>query len=171
MILAFDTYYYDNKAKTVCIAFSGWTENENYIITSEILENIEEYKPGEFYRRELPCILSLLKKYDLSNVEAIIVDGFVYLDDDNKLGLGGYLYKALENKIPVIGVAKTNFATIEKNKKLLLRGESTKPLYITSIGIELDSATECIGSMSGNYRIPNLLKHLDTLTKEKDSKL
>jgi deoxyribonuclease V len=43
MILAFDTYYYDDKAKTVCISFSHWTENENYTITSEILEDIEEY--------------------------------------------------------------------------------------------------------------------------------
>jgi hypothetical protein len=29
MILAFDTYYFENKAKTVCIAFENWNEDEN----------------------------------------------------------------------------------------------------------------------------------------------
>jgi endonuclease V-like protein UPF0215 family len=43
-----------------------------------------------------------------------------------------------------------------------------RPLYITSIGIDLDYATELIKNMKGNNRIPTLLKTLDTLTKEKD---
>jgi deoxyribonuclease V len=167
MILAFDTYYFDNKAKTVCLSFDTWTACENYKVYSEILENIEDYTSGEFYKRELPCILSLLKTIDTSEVEVIIVDGFVFLDDNGKLGLGGHLYEKLGAIIPVIGVAKNNFATIEKRKKVLLRGESTKPLFVTSIGIDLDLATSHIKSMAGTFRIPTLLKHLDTLTKEK----
>jgi deoxyribonuclease V len=70
------------------------------------LKHIEEYTSGEFYKRELPCILSLLGKNHFDNIEAIIVDGFVYLDDQNKLGLGGHLYERLPYKVPVIGVAK-----------------------------------------------------------------
>ena len=166
MILAFDTYYYDNKAKTVCLEFENWSENKNFKILTEIIDNIEEYIPGEFYKRELPCILSLLNKTDINNVEAIIVDGFVYLDDENKLGLGAYLYEKLDKRIPIIGVAKTNFATIEKNKKTLLRGKSKKPLFITAIGIELEDAVQKIERMDGEYRIPTLLKELDRLTKE-----
>ena len=104
----------------------------------------------------------------MENVEAIIIDGFVYLDDKEKLGLGGHLYKELDSKIPVIGVAKTNFATIEINKRELLRGKSSNPLYITAIGINLDKAAELINSMSGPNRIPTTLKKLDTLTKEKN---
>lgn len=167
MILAFDTYYYDNKAKTVCLEFEKWSENKNFKIYTEIIDNVEEYIPGEFYKRELPCIISLLNKCDLKNIEVIIVDGFVYLDDENKFGLGGYLYEKLNKKIPIIGVAKTNFATIEKHKKPLFRGESKKPLFITAIGIELDDAVQKIESMNGEYRIPTLLKELDRLTKEK----
>jgi deoxyribonuclease V len=166
MILAFDTYYYDNKAKTICLEFAEWNESENFKIYTEIIDNVEEYIPGEFYKRELPCIISLLNQIDLKKVEAIIVDGFVYLDDENKFGLGGYLYEKLNQRIPVIGVAKTNFATIEENKKSLLRGKSKKPLFITSIGIELEDAVQKIESMNGEYRIPTLLKELDRLTKE-----
>lgn len=88
MILAFDTYYYNGKAKTVCLEFEEWNESKNFKIHTEIIENVEEYIPGEFYKRELPCILSLLDKIDLTNIEAIIVDGFVYLDDEKKYGLG-----------------------------------------------------------------------------------
>ncbi|KRD07604.1 endonuclease V [Flavobacterium sp. Root901] len=166
MILAFDTYYFDNKAKTVCLVFEDWSENKNFRIHTEIIDNVEEYIPGEFYKRELPCIISLLNQINLKNVEAIIVDGFVYLDDDKKYGLGGHLYEKLNKEIPIIGVAKTNFASIEKNKKPLLRGSSIKPLFITSIGMELEDAFHKIESMAGEFRMPILLKELDRLTKE-----
>ena len=168
MILAFDTYYFGDKAKTVCIAFDKWTESHNYKVYSEIIDNIEEYTSGKFYKRELPCILSLLDKINIVNIEAIIVDGYVYLDDNKKLGLGGYLHNQLKSKTPIIGVAKTNFATLDKNKRQLLRGKSIKPIYITSIGIDIDEATKLIENMSGQNRIPTLLKTLDTLTKEKN---
>jgi deoxyribonuclease V len=166
VLLAFDTYYYDNKAKTVCLEFEEWNENKIFKIYSEITDNVEEYISGEFYKRELPCIISLLNQIDLKEVEAIIVDGFVYLDDDKKFGLGGYLYEKLNKEIPIIGVAKTNFATIEKHKKTLFRGESKKTLFITAIGIETEDALQKIESMDGEYRIPTLLKELDRLTKE-----
>jgi len=165
MILAFDTYYFENKAKTVCLAFDSWNETDKYSIFVETLEDINEYVPGEFYKREMPCILSLFRKINIPNIETIIVDGFVFLDDHNKPGLGGHLYEALNCKIPVIGVAKSNFATINLNKRALCRGNSKNPLYITSIGINLDIATENIRKMSGNYRMPTLLKELDRLTK------
>jgi len=167
MILAFDTYYFENKAKTVCLAFDNWNESEKFSIFTEILEDIKEYVPGEFYKREMPCILSLFRNLNIPDIETIIVDGFVFLDDHNKLGLGGHLYEALDCRIPVIGVAKSNFATITHNKKALCRGESKNPLYITSIGIDPDIATENIRNMSGNYRMPTLLKELDRLTKAK----
>lgn len=169
MILAFDTYYFDNKAKTVCLEFNDWKENKNFKIHQETIDNIEEYTSGEFYKRELPCILSLLDKIEIKNVEIIIIDGFVYLNDEFKFGLGAYLFEKLNKQIPVIGVAKTNFATIEENKITLFRGKSTKPLFITSIGIELNNAYEKIKSMYGEYRIPTLLKELDRITKEKNN--
>jgi deoxyribonuclease V len=168
VILTFDTYYIENKAKTVCISFENWSNEQNYKIYTEVVENNEEYKSGEFYKRELPCILSLLSKINIENIETIIIDGYVYLDDKEKFGLGGHLYDVLKNKRPVIGVAKTNFATLVRNKRLLFRGKSIKPLYITSIGIDLDTATKLIENMSGQNRIPALLKVLDGLTKEKN---
>lgn len=166
MILAFDTYYFDGKAKTVCLEFTEWNQSENFKVHTEIIDNVAEYIPGEFYKRELPCILSLLNQIDLKKIEAIVVDGFVYLDDEKKYGLGGHLYEKLNQEIPIIGVAKTNFASIEKDKRSLFRGDSSKPLYVTAIGIELDDAFQKVESMAGEFRMPTLLKEMDRLTKE-----
>ncbi|SFC32489.1 exodeoxyribonuclease-5/deoxyribonuclease V [Flexibacter flexilis DSM 6793] len=168
MILAFDTYYFDTKAKTICVAFDNWTNEENFDVYSELTEIAGDYQSGQFYKRELPCILSLLKKNTFKNIEFIIIDGYVYLDDNEKFGLGGHLFDALGGKIPIIGVAKTNFATIDKNKQQILRGKSIKPLYITSIGMDVREAARLIEQMKGQNRIPDLLKKLDILTKEKN---
>ncbi|HSD06362.1 endonuclease V [Flavobacterium sp.] len=167
MILAIDSYYFENKAKTVCLIFEQWNSLEINSCHSEIVSNIENYVPGEFYKRELPCIISLISKLDLTKIDFIIIDGFVYLDDNDKFGLGAYLFEKLSSKIPIIGVAKTDFISLNKNKQLLLRGKSKKPLFITSIGININEATDKIKIMNGEYRIPTLLKELDKLTKEK----
>lgn len=165
MILAFDTYYCGNKAKTVCIAFANWTDKANYLIYSEVISEVEPYKSGEFYKRELPCITSLLKKIPFAGIEAIIVDGFAYLDDRMSPGLGGRLYEYLHGKVPVIGVAKSNFAMIHENKRLLYRGKSKTPLFINAAGMDAGKAAALIGRMAGKNRIPTLLKVLDGLTR------
>ncbi len=164
MLLAFDTYYYNDKAKTACITFENWTDEKPFQLFSEVKTDIAEYVPGEFYKRELPCILSLLKQIP-APIDIIIVDSFVYLNDEDKLGLGGHLYVALNKKIPIIGVAKTNFATLNKNKIALLRGESIRPLYITAIGISKEQAADYIKEMHGEFRLPTLLKHVDQETR------
>jgi exodeoxyribonuclease-5/deoxyribonuclease V len=165
LILAFDTYYYENKAKTVCVEFDEWTTLSPLKIYSEIREGVEDYIPGEFFKRELPCILSLIHQIDLNDVEAIIIDGYVYIDDTMKPGLGLHLYNALQQKIPVIGVAKTNFKTLDKLKLPLLRGSSLNSLFITTVGLDLHISSKNIAAMAGPHRIPALLKALDSLTK------
>lgn len=166
MILAFDTYYNHHTAKTVCLSFKDWQTDSDFKAYSAITTGVEQYLPGQFYKRELPCILSLLHHFDVADIEYIIVDGYVYLDDSFKPGLGAHLYDALHKQVPIIGVAKTNFATIDINKNCLLRGKSAKPLFITATGVDLAKATMLIKSMAGENRIPTLLKKLDTLTKE-----
>lgn len=166
MILAFDTYYFDNKAKTVCLCFEQWTDDKPAQVFEEIVEGIAEYEPGAFYKRELPCILSLLNKIDLTCVDWIVVDGYVILNDTGKIGLGGYLYEQLDKKVPVIGVAKSNYVQNTKNKLAILRGESVNPLFITALGVSLEKAGEYIKNMHGEFRLPTLLKQLDRLTKE-----
>lgn len=42
MILAFDTYYFENKAKTVCIGFDHWQASAPNVVYVDIMEDVEE---------------------------------------------------------------------------------------------------------------------------------
>jgi deoxyribonuclease V len=65
MIYAFNTYYFDDYANTICIAFENWTSEKETQILSEKTAVTSDYESGAFYKRELPCILSLLEKIEL----------------------------------------------------------------------------------------------------------
>nr|WP_317043961.1 endonuclease V [Chryseobacterium sp. T16E-39] len=124
-----------------------------------------DYESGAFYKRELPCILSLLKQIPLKEGDVIVVDGYVTLNDEGKMGLGGYLYEKLNEKYPVVGIAKNEFASPDNLRKSIYRGESKTPLFLTSKGIDPDLLKTKIKHMHGLYRMPTLLKKLDQLTR------
>jgi deoxyinosine 3'endonuclease (endonuclease V) len=166
MILAFDVAYNENNiAQAVAVGFDHWSDAEPKVIYREFVIGLDAYKPGEFYKRELPCIEKILNKIDLRSINLIIVDGYVFLDDAGYPGLGAHLFELLEKKIPVVGIAKTNFANNVKNVREVLRGESSKPLYVSAIGVDVDEVAGNVKTMQGDYRIPTLLKKLDQLTK------
>ena len=165
MIYAFDTYYYEDHANTVCIAFEDWISEKESEIFTEKTEISSDYESGAFYKRELPCIISLLKKIPLKEGDIIIVDGYVTLDNDGKIGLGGYLYDALEQKHPIIGIAKNEFASPDALRRSIFRGESKTPLFLTVKGADLDEILKKVEQMYGPYRIPTLLKKLDQLSR------
>lgn len=165
MIYAFDTYYYPDFAYTVCLAFESWTDEKETFIFTEKTAVAPAYESGAFYKRELPCILSLLEKIDLKPGDVIVVDGYVTLDDNGKTGLGGYLYEALKKQVPVVGIAKNELAAPDSKRKAICRGESKTPLFLTTAGTEPESMVGNIKNMHGNFRIPSLLKRLDQLTR------
>lgn len=165
MLLAIDVYYKENEAKAVAVLFNPEDEIPQSIVIDQIAA-IEDYVSGEFYKRELPCIESILQKVNLNDIEVVIIDGHIYVDDDGTFGLGGYTWESLDKRIPVIGVAKNSFFRNKNTVKEVFRGESKKPLYVSSIGIDLDIAINLIKDMKGNYRIPTILKELDRITKE-----
>ncbi|WP_185146967.1 endonuclease V [Chryseobacterium echinoideorum] len=165
MIYAFDTYYYENFAKTVCIAFENWNSEEEAAVYTENIAITADYESGAFYKRELPCILHLLKKINLNKGDIILVDGYVSLNSDGKLGLGGYLFKELDEKYPVVGIAKNKFSQDDFNRIEVYRGESKTPLYLTVAGTDILEIKLKIEEMQGEFRIPALLKKLDQLTR------
>lgn len=165
MIYAFDTYYFDDKARTACVAFHDWADAEPAGIYVRFRNDVEVYESGEFFRRELPCILDVLAEIDLQDGDVIVVDGYVTLNDEGKLGLGGYLYRELGGRIAVIGVAKTLFNQPNSKRMALERGGSKKPLYITAEGMDLQEAYDNICGMHGEYRMPTLLKKMDQLSR------
>lgn len=165
MKLAIDVGYHETGATAAGVLFHDWVDRDSSDEVSVSVRNVVPYQSGQFYKRELPCMISLLNQLNC-DVEVVIVDGFVWLSKDEKApkpGLGAFLFEHLEKKVPVIGVAKTEFA--QCGAADLLRGNSRRPLFISSVGIEPVEAIQCIKQMHGEFRIPTLLKRVDSLSR------
>lgn len=152
------------QAVAACVEFQHWNDAVGIAEHVRLIPEVAPYVSGEFYKRELPCALAVLG--DLARPpELVIIDGYVHLDDQGKPGFGVYLWRALGEGTPVIGVAKNRFrnnpAAIE-----LLRGGSGRPLFVTAIGMEIGEAAERVGEMHGEYRLPTLLKRVDRLCRQ-----
>lgn len=165
MVFAVDVYYKDDYAQIAGVLFE-WEDFEPQKVYIEQISVVNDYEPGAFYKRELPCISVILKKIDITNLEAIIVDGHVYIDDCN-YGLGGKLYEELDRQVPVVGVTKSSFYSNRNKVKEIYRGKSNKPLYVSAIGLDLEIVSKRILEMPGEYRIPTILKSLDQLSRIK----
>lgn len=165
MVLAVDVHYKQGYAKAVGVLFS-WEDSIPQKIITENIYQAEDYHPGQFYKRELPCIAALLKKVDLSIIKVILVDGHIYVDNNQNFGLGGHLWLFLEKRIPIVGIAKKPLFQNIKTVTKIFRGKSKKPLYVSSIGITESIVIDEINKMKGEYRIPTILKLLDKETKK-----
>lgn len=164
MISCIDVHYHRNYAVSACVLFEKWNDPIPFSQIRTFVSDIAPYIPGQFYLRELPCILKALELIN-HNIEIIIVDGYVWLDDLNTLGLGAHLYNRLDKKISVIGVAKNRYKTSSSAIEIF-RGKSKKPLYITSVGIDQELASQNIQNMHGENRIPTLLKKVDQISRD-----
>jgi deoxyribonuclease V len=129
--------------------------------TTVLVPEVAPYQPGEFFRRELPPLRTVLED-SLSGMKLLIVDGYVDLDPSGKPGLGAHAHA--EFGVPVIGVAKTRFATAT-HAVPVVRGQSGKPLFITAAGLPVENAAALVRSMSGNYRLPDALRRVDQLAR------
>ena len=176
MIVAFDTYYYNGYSYTVAGVFKSWNDKEtSYFATSRRTCIDAEYKSGELYKRELPCIMQCLELLPIKDITLIIVDGFVWLSEDGKTltkGLGAHLQEAIlekyGEKITIVGVAKNRYHVKIPDCYDIERGlESTKPLFVTcSEPCLAEHYSNMIKIMHGDYRIPNIIKAVDTKTRE-----
>jgi deoxyribonuclease V len=164
MIACVDVDYRDPYAIAACVAFRSWTDPVSADEKVERISPIEPYVPGQFYRRELPCLLAVLETMREA-LETVVVDGYVWLKDEKTPGMGARLFEALGGKVPVIGVAKTRFLSSSIAAEVK-RGHSLRPLYVTAAGIDLANAAGFIRSMHGDHRIPTLLRRVDRLCRE-----
>ena len=163
MIAAFDVHYPDDgRACAAAVLFHEYTDGEPESERVEPIEGVLPYVPGQFYKRELPCILRLLEQFE-ELPEEMIVDGYAMIRDQP--GLGRHLFESLWEKIPVIGVAKSRYRSASAIE--VFRGLSRRPLYVTSAGLDPREASERIRLMHGIHRIPTLLRRVDLLARAK----
>lgn len=152
------------QAKVAGIRFTGI---ENHIILNEysiIVDDVDSYQSGKFYKREMPCLMALIEKIK-DPFDVIIIDGYVYLDGVEKWGLGRYLYNNLPVKKPIIGIAKNHFYGISQDYAVY-RGKSKNPLYVTCMDFNIFIAKNLVKNLQGYYRMPDIVQNTDKLSRE-----
>jgi deoxyribonuclease V len=164
MLIAVDVQYAEPAVVTAAVGFIDWSD------PSSALECVfrakvtpEPYQPGAFYKRELPFLLEAVALVERQHpVEAVVIDGHVWLRE-GRPGLGARLHEVLDTRKAVIGVAKTAFAG--GNAVPVLRGDSSRPLFVTAAGMDTHEAAELVRGMHGTHRLPTLLKRADHLAR------
>ncbi len=163
MLACVDVDYRERGAVAACVLFKAWTGDRSVAEVVKEIVQVEPYQPGQFYRRELPCLLAVLAEVpELPTV--ILIDGYVWLGE-GRPGLGAHLYEALGRQVAVIGVAKTRFAGAQA--ELVRRGGSQRPLYVSAAGMDRSLASQLVEAMHGPYRLPTLLRRVDQLCRRR----
>jgi len=163
MKAALDVHYEPGRAVAACLVFDSWEDTEPVDLMRVVVPGALPYRPGRFYERELPCLLSVLQRSGLQ-FETIVIDGYVHLKPEVGKGLGAHLYESLSHKSVVIGVAKS-LLKVADSFVLVNRGKSARPLFISAEGCSVAQAAKWISSMHGSHRIPTLLRIVDQYSR------
>jgi deoxyribonuclease V len=165
VIACLDVAYGEDGAAVAAVLIRDWQDAAAHeVLTRRCDVRPASYKPGAFFERELPLLLLVIKDIGAA-LEAIVIDGYVWLGPDGEPGLGAHLYAALENRIPIVGVAKTRYRH-DTWSAAVLRGRSQKPLFVTAAGIQTEQAADNIRAMHGAHRIPTILAVADRAARE-----
>jgi len=124
------------------------------------VDAVVPYQPGAFYLRELPALRTVLAGQE--DLRLVVVDGYADLDSHGRPGLGARLHAELG--IPVIGVAKSAYRTAT-HAIPVLRGTSSRPLFVTAAGMSRDDAAGLVRHMAGSCRLPDALRRADALAR------
>jgi deoxyribonuclease V len=157
-IVCLDAAYGDASSSIAVVLFADWADTAPCRVLAKTMPKAAEYEPGAFYKRELPIMLDVLS--DLEAVRLIVIDGYVWLGNERQPGLGAHLYQALDQRIPVVGIAKTKYRDDTWSQRVLRPG-SARPLFITSVGIDPAATAIQVAAMHGDHRIPTLLRIVD----------
>ncbi|MGJ7526313.1 endonuclease V [Variovorax sp. GB1P17] len=161
LLVCLDVDYRADTAVAAGVWFRGWTAAHEETQAVAGFGEVAAYEPGEFYRRELPCLLGVLREGPPADI--VIVDGYATLEQGHA-GLGAHLHEALGRKVPVVGVAKTAYRSASDAIEVR-RGGSGSPLFVTAVGIDVALAAQEVRRMHGPYRVPTLLRAVDQLAR------
>ena len=160
MIAVLDAAYSASASASACVTAADWA-------SGDVLERAvfragapAAYEPGQFWKRELPLLVTVLGKLQ-AKPDVVVIDGYVWLDGAGRRGLGAHLFEVAG--LPVVGIAKTAFAGAVAAE--VLRGRSAKPLFVTAAGMEAREAADCVRRMAGAQRIPFLTAEADRLAR------
>ena len=165
MFAAVDVHYPPSGgARAALVAASDAAFSSITCEKTVFVAEVAAYQPGE--DRPQRWKFSLIERAGLDDVGLLVIDGYVDLDPAGRPGLGAHVHE--EFGIPVIGVAKTRFASAT-HAVPVLRGNAARPLYVTAAGLPAADAAELIRAMAGKFRLPGALRRVDALARGRRS--
>ena len=163
MIAALDVHYSATKSNAAAVVFGDWRSDSQIEQFTAIDAPAAEYQPGEFYMRELAPLLKVIAQIKYK-VDTYVIDGYCHLSSEHAPGLGAYLNDALGCSATIVGVAKNRYRQSHHAAEVF-RASSKRALFVTAIGIDYNLAAQHIASMAGRFRIPDILKAVDRLSR------
>jgi deoxyribonuclease V len=164
LFVAVDVHYLDESRARAAVVGAADQSFAVIALADTAVATVEAaYRPGEFYRRELPPLRAVIPRS--GRLALIVVDGYVDLDAAGRPGLGAQVHR--EFGAPVIGVAKTSFRTATHAAQVF-RGRSGRPLYVTAAGMPIVEAAQMVAEMAGSFRLPDALRLANRLARGLD---
>lgn len=158
-----DTLLQSEKAKVAGIRFQDIKINDILSQHTTIVNEVAPYESGQFYKREMPCLLALISQIE-EPFDVLVIDGYVFLDGISKAGLGKYLYDNLLIRKPIIGIAKNQFKDVSEDYAVW-RSTSKHPLYVTSVDFHIMDAKSIVQNLKGLHRLPDIIRKVDFLSR------
>ena len=161
MIALLDVAYSATATKGACVVAASWQSPAAVVEVVRNYPPAAPYESGQFFKRELPYLIDMIDQVQHS-LQAVVVDGYVWLGA-GRPGLGARLFESINGRVPVVGVAKTAFVGAPAIS--VFRGVSLTPLFVSARGLDATEAAASVASMHGRYRLPTLLKRVDSLSR------
>src|SRR5436190_20681828 len=97
MIVAVDVDYRTDHAVAAAVLFNAWSDAAPAAEHTARVSPLHPYVPGQFYLRELPCLLRVLEAVKVP-LDIIVIDGYVELQElpagGRHPGLGMHWFEA-----------------------------------------------------------------------------
>jgi deoxyinosine 3'endonuclease (endonuclease V) len=108
LVAAMDVHYLrSGEARAVAVVAADAAFCHVVAERTAVVREVAPYRPGEFFRRELPPLRAVLR--GIGGLGLLVIDGYADPDPDGRPGLGAHAHA--EFGIPVIGVAKSPLGT------------------------------------------------------------
>ena len=78
MIACFDVHYHAKTATAAAIVIPNWMATEAESEYTIEIDEVGEYQPGEFYKRELGPLLELIKQIKIP-IQYYVIDAYCHL--------------------------------------------------------------------------------------------
>jgi deoxyribonuclease V len=167
MKLAVGVHPHGDGAWAAAVSFEEWDAREATRTYTSRIEQLPKPARGELDLRDLACVMQLLREHKLEP-DTIVIDGAVHLDASDTPGLGRHLYDALGGRVAIIGMSTKAMPGLPAQFEVY-REEEARPVFVTSVGVDLGAAKVRVRGMHGKRRVPTLMKLAGRLARGGDA--